>query len=717
MGRCGNPRGPLSSAKNALMHRTISVILLLLLHPVVGQENVPTAAELPAVAKQERTASDGSITTRRDARTITLAIPAPRGIIADRDGKPLAQNRVAYQLALQYPQFESVDRQFVLAWAHERLAAAQLLIEGMLIPDDDKLYEHYRHRRWLPYYLSSLISPEERDEMEPKLTGGLILHPVYARVYPEKEVAAHIVGYSGSVGRLPTGPINFNEPLWEMSEGRSGLEKLFDKELQGQPGAKRMDFDSDGRALLNEQTEQPVPGGTLITTLDLDWQKTAERILRDRCKRGAFVLIDVNSGEVLVMASRPSFDLNGFIPGISEEDYQALKDDEARPMFGRAFQGAYPPGSAFKPVVALAALNNGTITEYTAIDCPAYIEYGNHKLWNWSRSAYGPLRVEAAIKYSNNPWFAQVGNKVGWGEYLGLARRLGFGSRSGLPLMGETSGTVPNDEWMMAHEKRRILSGDTANMAIGQGSLLSSPLQVAQLMAGIANGGALPKLQLVRQIHDRRGRVIYATAPERRNWLGLNPDIVRVVHEGMSEVVNGGGTGSAARISYAKMCGKTGTAQWGPKSKNQRLAWFAGFMPLDAPRYAFAALYEGSPHQRVSGGSYAGPIVRDFFNETKSEIKEEIKPPPKALVIIDPDNPDGGGEVLRAIPVDPGQIGTGREEEEPREEGILRAIPVELEELVPPPFEEPMEEDMVVPDPDPEPAVPRALPVDPLYLD
>jgi penicillin-binding protein 2 len=285
--------------------------------------------------------------------------------------------------------------------------------------------------------------------------------------------------------------------------------------------------------------------------------------------------------------------------------------------------------------------------------------------------------------------------------------------------MGETPGIVPNDEWMMRHEKRRILNGDTANMAIGQGSLLASPLQVAQMMAGIANGGALPKLHLVRQVHDRRGRVIHATAPERRNWLGLAPDVIEVVHKGMYQVVNEGGTGARASISYAKLCGKTGTAQWGPKSKNQRLAWFAGFMPYETPRYAFAALYEGKPNQKVSGGSYAGPIVSEFFNAVRDDIEEAIKPPPRAVVIVDPDAIDG--EVLRAIPVDPGQIGTGVEEEPLRPEGILRAIPVE--EFGPDPEADPVEDALKnngesggileVDPPEEEPGVPRALPVDP----
>ena len=176
-------------------------------------------------------------------------------------------------------------------------------------------------------------------------------------------MAAHIIGYSGSVGKLPTGPINFNEPLWEETEGRAGLEKLFDSQLTGDPGMKKLLFDENGNKLLEEQVKRPRPGGTLVTTLDLKWQMLAEKTLREGCRRGAFVVIDVITGEVLVMASRPSFDLNAFIPGISETDFKALNEDPSTPLYGRAFQSAYPPASSFKPIVALAALNNGVVTE------------------------------------------------------------------------------------------------------------------------------------------------------------------------------------------------------------------------------------------------------------------------------------------------------------------------------------------------------------------
>lgn len=638
----------------------------------------------PVPTESPRSASEGSILTRKDARTITLKIPAPRGQIVDREGEPMAQNEVAYQVALQFEQFQDVDRQYVVDWARTRLARLSPLVQGFSDKTDDELYDHYRHRRWLPLYVSGQLGGEEAKELEPKLGSGLVLYPVYRRIYPHDTLAAHILGYAGSVGKLPVGPINYNEPLWEESEGRAGFEKIFDRELTGVPGMKRLLFDEKGNKLLEEQVKRPRPGGTVVTTLNLKWQQLAEKVLRKGCDRGAFVVIDVVTGEVLVMASQPGFDLNTFIPGISTEAFKALQDDPGNPLFGRAFQSAYPPASSFKPVVALAALNAGTVTEFSTVDSPASIRVGNHTFRNWSKTPEGPINVKRALARSCNTWFYQVGIDTGPGVFLGLARRLGMGDKSGLPLIGETPGLVPTNEWMLKNEGRRILNGDTANMSIGQGSLLASPLQVAQMMAGIGNGGALPKLSLVSQIQDTRGRVIRAMVPERRNWLGMDEMAVEIVREGMRDVVEKGyGTGKSGNLSYTELAGKTGTAQWGPPRLNQRLAWFAGFLPYDNPRYSFAVLYEGKPGQTVSGGRMAAPMVRNFFEPLKEEIKDIIAPPLKALVVVpEGEETDGDApEVLKAIPIDEdGFAGDDSDE-------VLRAIPIDEDEEVSEGFE------------------------------
>jgi penicillin-binding protein 2 len=673
--------------------------------PALASSTIPAA--VPGLT---RSASDGAISTRRDARTITLKIPAPRGMITARNGEPFAQNQVVYQVALQFRQFENADRGFVVDWARTRIDTLQGLVKNIAPLTDDELHDHYRHRRWLPLLLSGQIDEKQARDLDPKLTSGLVLHPVYRRYYPQGAAASHIIGYTGSIGKLPLGPINFNEPMWEESEGRAGLEKLFDPRLNGVPGMKKLLFDEDGNELLSEQVKRPVPGGTLVTTLDMKWQLLAEKILQQGCQRGAFVVLDVVTGEVLVMASRPSFNLNRFIPGISDEDFKALNDDPATPLFGRAFQSAYPPASSYKPVVALAALNNGVVTEHSTIYCPAAITIGNHTFNNWTRTPEGSINVTRAIARSCNTWFYQVGIKVGPSTFLNLSKQLGFGGRSGLPLIGENPGLVPDNEWMLKHEKRRILNGDTANMSIGQGVLLASPLQVAQAMAGIANGGALPRLQLIRQEQDIRGRVVNAPIPERRNWLGVDPKAVEVVRKGMSDTVNaGGGTGRSAALSFTKLCGKTGTAQWGPKSRNQRLAWFAGFLPEDNPRYAFAVLYEGRPNERVSGGRMAAPMVKKFFEGIKDDIKDTITPPQRALIVVDEkegtvvpvledgdsteDDPVPAGQSLQTLPVEP--LVTGLDDDfqtELGQDGTTsppRALPVYEDELPVDELEEP----------------------------
>jgi penicillin-binding protein 2 len=682
--------------------------------PVGAQNLVPPKAPvtpLPAEEPVARGATDGAISTRKDARAITLRIPAPRGQIVDREGAPIAQNQVAYQIALQFRQFENADRDFVINWARTRLDSLQLLVKNQVPKSDDEIFDHYRHRRWLPLLVTGQFGEKEARDIETKLTSGLVLHPIYRRFYPEGGLASHIIGYSGSVGKLPTGPINFNEPLWEESEGRSGLEKLFNTQLTGEPGMKRLLFDESGIKLLEEQVKRPRPGGTLVTTLNLKWQKLAEETLLKGCRRGAFVVLDAVTGEVLVMASRPSFDLNNFIPGINETDFKALEADPAQPLFGRAFQSAYPPASSFKPIVALAALNNGTVTETSEIYCPAALNIGNATFNNWNKNPEGSINVKRALARSCNTWFYQVGIDVGPSAFLSLSRRLGFGERSGLPLIGESPGLVPSDEWMLKNEKRRILNGDTANLSIGQGSLLASPLQVAQAMAGIANGGALPKLQLIRQTQDTRGRVVQAAVPERKTWLGIDQKAVEIVRQGMSDVVNGsGGTGHGAALSYTTLCGKTGTAQWGPPVKEQRLAWFAGFLPQDNPRYSFAVLYEGRPGETVSGGRMAAPMVRKFFEGIKDDIKDDIAPPKKALIVMpegvpapagealpnDPDNATPPAAIpvegpLKALPVerlDAGgeTISEGLTEERSR---AIRAIPVGEDEVIEEGVEEP----------------------------
>ena len=615
------------------------------------------AASSLCLAQEEtdaaKLASSASLKNRADARTMMLTIPAPRGLITDRNGEPLAQSRVEYQLGLNFPQLQDESDTAILAWARPRLDTAKELYSGTRELSDRALIDHYRDRRWIPLAISNEFSPSAADKLRSLVGNGLSLEPLYIRFYPEKSVAAHIIGHVRSMGKLPTGPINYGDPVFEPTEGKAGLEKIFDGQLRGEDGQRKMLFDSDGSKLLDELVKQPVAGDTLVTTLDLTWQRRAEKTLAKYCERGAFVVIDIQTGEVLAMASRPTFDLNVYVPRISEEDYAKLRDDPASPEFARAFQGAYPPASTFKPVVALEALNNGVVTPSTLINCPAKVKIGASWFRNWSKKPEGKINVKRALARSTNPWFYKVGIDTNADEFLALARRLGFGKQTGLPLVSETAGLVPTDEWMTKNHGRHITHGDTAQLAIGQGVMLASPLQVAQAMAGIGNGVALPRLHLIRQLQNINGRVVMASRPDAAEELKLSPKAVDAVHDGMRDVVSAKyGTGKRASLTYTSMAGKTGTAEWGPASKQQRLAWFAGFFPVDKPRYAYAALYEGKPFETLSGGKKAAPMVRYFFEGVKSDVQRALRPPKKAVAISEEDLAELEGEdvILEDLP-------------------------------------------------------------------
>lgn len=616
-------------------------------------------------SSSSRDADDASVTTRTDARTLTLTIPAPRGLITDRNGYPMAQNRVGYQFALQFEHLDEPTDAQILSWARPRIAHAANLTGVDYPVRDADVVEHYRNRRWLPLTVSTLLDPAKETSYREELVDGLVMDPFYHRFYPARSTAAHILGYVRSKGKLPTGPIVRGELLFEDTYGEAGLENTLDHELAGEPGERRIIFDSDGKKLRDDISVRPRVGNTVVTTLNLEWQKHAESVLANLCKRGAFVVIDIPTGEVLVMASRPSYDINVWIPRISQQDLTALNEDPSNPMFGRAFQGQYPPASSFKPVVALTALTQGVVKEWTTINCPARIKIGNKFFHNHTGRPEGQLNVAKALARSNNCWFYQVGIKTGPSAFLSTARRLGFGSRTGLPLFGESGGRVPTNEYVLENFGRSFTDGDTANYSIGQ-AWEATPLQVAQAMAGIANGSVLPKLHLVRQIQDPSGGVLSAAEPEARNPLHLDPDAVKVVHKGMMQVVHAGyGTGSRGSLSYTKIAAKTGTAQW---NNDRDLAWFAGFFPYENPRLAFVALYEGMPNEEVSGGRKAAPMVPRFFEPLEAEIKTMIKPPSKALIVDEtPDEEAAGEEVAASDPL--GKLVTP-------EGQILRALPV-----------------------------------------
>src|SRR6184192_4260846 len=554
--------------------------------------------------------------TQKLARTYILDIPAPRGQITDRNGESLAQNRLSYNLAINFPTPLDFSDAQALSFAREKIDRTARLIGRKIKISDDAILRHYHNRGIMPMEIVQNLSELEYEQIKNNPPPGVIVRPIYVRVYPNGKVAGQIIGYTGKTGRNPDGIVDNHETLWPETEGREGLEQTFNEMLTGKHGEYKLTFDKDGRKTSEKLIKSAVPGNNIITTLDLRLQQLAEKALESKAKRGAVVIVDPTDGDTLAMASWPTYDPNIFVPSISAEKFKALQDDPDLPLLPRAFRSAYPPGSTFKVAVGIAALETGAVHADDLYQCLPGIQIGNLTFHNWKKGDRGALNFVQALTESCDTWFYQVGIKIGAEPIIDWALKLGFGAKCGIPLRGEAEGRIPNDEYMKATHGRKILNGDIANMSIGQGDVQVTPLQMAQAMGVVANGGTFFQTRLVQQVQTFDNQIVTAYQVRAKRTLDLSPETLDELRTGMVNVVNGaGGTAHQASLDNVEVAGKTGTAQWGPKHKERTAAWFAGFLPADQARYAFAAVYEGDVGSTVHGGSAAAPMIADVFKD------------------------------------------------------------------------------------------------------
>lgn len=572
--------------------------------------------------------------TQKKARTFELGIPAPRGQITDRNGKPLAQTRLSYNLAISFPTPLDYSDARAVAFARQQITLAQAFLKGRNLQlTDEAIINHYKNRGVLPLDIAEDLTPQELGAVQNGLTPNLVLRQTYVRFYPNGPLAGHILGYTGREAPLSIRPIENKDLIFPESEGRDGVEQMFNEELKGQVGTLHMTFDAEGRKMSERIAKAPVPGYNVITTIDEDLQRICEDVLRENCKRGAIVVIDPNNGEVLAMASQPSYNPNEFVPVVKKDAFDRYNLDEAAPLLPRAFRSAYPPGSTFKTFVGFAALETGKVKPNTQFNCPPSLTVGNFTFRNWKKTGAGDLNFVEALTQSCNTWFYQVGIKIGAEPMIDYAHKLGLGYRTGIPLNAESAGNIPTDEYMLRVHKRKILKGDMANMSIGQGDILITPLQMAQAMGGIASGGHLHQTRLVKQIQALDNRVVAAYPDRIRQEVPMSDTVREQLRKALIAVTSdGNGTAHRAQVKGYKVAGKTGTAQWGPTDKQRTAAWFTGFIPADNPQYAFAAVYEGEPNDStVHGGSHAAPLIGKVFNklllkkDDKSGKEEEKK--------------------------------------------------------------------------------------------
>ena len=584
-----------------------------------AQALAPSAVSSPTPSATQTTDEETiapTFETQKLARTYILDVPAPRGQITDRNGEPLAQNKLSYNLAINFPTPLDFSDTQALSFAREKIDRTARLIGRKIKISDDAILRHYHNRGIMPMEIVQNLSELEYEQIKNNPPPGVIVRPIYVRVYPNGKVAGQIIGYTGKTGRNPDGIVDNHETLWPETEGREGLEQTFNEMLTGKHGEYKLTFDKDGRKTSEKLITPPDPGYNVVTTLDLRLQQLAEKALEARAKRGAIVIIDPNNGDILALASWPTYDPNLFVPSISAEQLKALQDDKDIPLLPRAYRSSYPPGSTFKIAVGIAALESGAVHPDDRFDCVPAIQIGNVTFHNWKKGNRGALNFIQALTESCDTWFYQVGIKTGAQPIIDWALQLGFGAKCGIPLRGEAEGRVPNDEYMKATHGRRLLNGDIANMSIGQGDTQVTPLQMAQAMAIVANGGTLYQTRLVQQVQTFDNQLVTAYQVRAKRTLNLSSETLDELHTGMIDVVNGGGgTAHQASLDNAEVAGKTGTAQWGPKNKERTAAWFAGFLPADQPRYAFAAVYEGDVGSKVHGGSAAAPMIADVFKE------------------------------------------------------------------------------------------------------
>lgn len=559
-----------------------------------------------------------------DNITKVTITPALRGVIRDRNGQTLAENRASYRGYL-VPQFME-EKDF------ERLAELMDLSEAELKSIRTRVRDVPVHRRNQQIMFARDLKPEQVAALESysrDLPAVTVLSTA-ERVYPFGGLGAHAIGYMNEVNA---------EDLEKDSHyrigdrvGRTGVERGWEEVLRGKPGFRKQ-LIARKRALHGvdpeayEKERRSEPGHDLTLTLDIGLMRIAEHAFRGQ-PSGALVVIDVERGEVLALYSKPSYDLGEMSAGMSKERYEELSTDVFRPLIDKTLYETYFPGSTFKPITALAAVGAGHIDPHDTIECQGFLKIGRRR-FRCGR-AHGEMDLHDALVRSCNVYFWSLSEKVGIEGINQYARAAGFGERTQLGIEAESAGFLASREWYEKRHESRFLIGFTMNTAIGQGNTRVTLVQLASAYAAIANGGTVYRPMLVRRTSTRDGKLVSTTEPEVVSHLDVPDSVLGLIRRGLDGVVNDlSGTAFDARIADGvRIAGKTGTAQvvFRPAGRGQvnptgeylkrDHAWFAGYAPSNEPRYAIAVLVEHGG----SGGRHAAPIAIQVLNRYLSPI-------------------------------------------------------------------------------------------------
>ena len=548
-------------------------------------------------------------------RVRLISLPSYRGEITDRNGVTMASIRPSFNLYITPEDVQDLG---------ETLNALKEKIDF----DISKVKKDIRQSQ--PFFDVLIKADIQREQVafveeNNQLLSGIHLKVEPLRDYHYGDLAAHTLGYLGEINK---DKLLKGEAGYRMGDivGKEGIEFLFEQDMQGKKGYKEVEVDVSGRELAVLRKSPPQSGNHLQLTLDLRIQKVVEQLMtgtEETPINGSAVVIKVQTGEILAIASKPSFDPNLFSAGISSAEWRKLIFNIEHPLQNKAIDGQYPPGSVYKIIAAYAALEEKVVSPEETVFCPGYYRLGRRLYRCWRRGGHGDVDLHDALVQSCDVYFYTVGHKLGIDTLGRYAKMLGMGSLTGINLLGEKPGLVPTKDWKLKARGEKWLAGETISASIGQGFNLVTPIQQARLLATVANGGMVLKPYLVRQVKDKDGRVVKETFPSIENRLVSLPDTLSTIQKGLFGVVNEKrGTGGRARLKGITVAGKTGTAQVvslkkGPKSdedeeilyKHRDHAWFVGYAPYENPEIAVAVIVEHGGH----GGSAAAPIVRQII--------------------------------------------------------------------------------------------------------
>ena len=553
-------------------------------------------------------------------------ISASRGMILDRRGRILIDNRPSFEVLL-VPE-DIVDMEKTAEFLHRMLKVTPEKVEK-------RLEVNKRRPPFKPVRIQSDINRLQLALLKTRQLDlpGLIVDVRPRRAYNYGNMASHLVGYLGEIDGNELRQNRFKG--YQMGDiiGRYGVEQQWEPFLKGIDGGRQVEVDAFGREIKVLHRVEPHPGNNLFLTIDLDLQMTSETLLQG--KEGVIVAMNPQNGQILAMVSHPSYDPSLFAGGINHDDWETLIQNPFHPLQNRAIQGQYPPASVFKVITAIAGLEEGVISPQEIIFCAGSYRLGNRTYRGWRKGGHGKVNLHRALVESCDVYFYQVGHRLGIDTLAKYAKAFGLGKPTGISLNDEKPGLIPSSEWKKKVYNEAWYGGETLSVAIGQGYVLVTPLQLLNAISAVATEGILYLPQLVERIEGANGKLLKSYEPVSIGKAPVSPENLMIIREALSGVVNEAhGTGRIARIKGVTVSGKTGTAQVISLKEDvakedipyehRDHAWFVAYAPMEDPIISVAVLVEHGGY----GASAAAPLARKVIQKYLNILKEEGKFPP-----------------------------------------------------------------------------------------